>query len=228
MYLVWRLACAVGAFLPNVNCLFGWFFGSIGRVQMHGLINRSVQNYVSDTFGYDVWGQVTGSADLGFTEFEAMMTYEDDVTTRLIDALSLVTSRPKHDLLEDIGTYLVSTPKLEGVRRLLRFGGVTFEEFLLSLDDLPDRARLAVSDLDLPELEMDERASGCFELLCRSAVSGFGYVFVGMLRVIADDYGALVLLDHETGNDGVEKVFITLVDKDFAQGRQFDLGARVG
>ena len=195
---------------------------------MHGLINRSVQNYVCDTFGHDVWGQVTGSADLGFTEIEAMMTYEDDVTTRLIDALSLVTGRPRDDLLEDIGTYLVSTPKLEGVRRLLRFGGVTFEEFLLSLDDLPDRARLAVADLDLPELEMDERASGCFELYCRSAVSGFGFVFVGMLRVIADDYGALVLLDHETGKNGVEKVFITLVDKDFAQGRQFDLGARVG
>ena len=195
---------------------------------MHGLINRSIQNYVCDTFGHDVWGQVTGSADLAIVEFEAMMCYEDDVTTRLVDAVSLVTGRPIHDLLEDLGTYLVSTPKLEGVRRLLRFGGVTFEEFLLSLDDLPDRARLAVSDLDLPELEIDERGNGCFELLCRGSVSGFGYVFVGMLRVIADDYGALVLLDHETGKNGVEKIFITLVDKDFAQGRQFDLGARLG
>jgi hypothetical protein len=117
---------------------------------------------------------------------------------------------------------------LEGVRRLLRFGGINFEEFLHSLDDLPDRARLAVSDLDLPGLEIDERADGCFELLCRSGVPGFGYVLVGMLRVIADDYGALVLLDHETGENDLEKIFITLIDKDFSQGRKFDLGARIG
>jgi hypothetical protein len=195
---------------------------------MHGLINRSVQNYVCDTFGKDIWAQVISRMDLGYSEFEVMLSYEDDITTGLIAGLAMITARPRQDLLEDLGTYLVSTPKLEGVRRLLRFGGINFEEFLHSLDDLPDRARLAVSDLDLPGLEIDERADGCFELLCRSGVPGFGYVLVGMLRVIADDYGALVLLDHETGENDLEKIFITLIDKDFSQGRKFDLGARIG
>lgn len=194
---------------------------------MHGLINRSIQNYVSDTFGADTWAQVTGGMDLGFSEFEAMLSYDDDITTALVVGLEQITSRQRHELLEDMGTYLVSTPKLEGVRRLLRFGGVNFEEFLHSLDDLPDRAKLAVPELDLPTLEMGERAEGCFELLCRSTVPGFGFVLVGVLRVLADDYGALVLLDHETAADGTEKVFITLVDKDFAEGRKFDLGARI-
>jgi hypothetical protein len=193
---------------------------------MHGLINKSVQNYVCDTFGNDIWALVTSSMDLGFSEFEAMLSYDDDITIGLVAGLELITARPRQDLLEDLGTYLVSAPKLEGVRRLLRFGGVNFEEFLHSLDDLPDRARLAVSDLVLPGLEIDERAEGCFELHCRSTVPGFGFVLVGMLRVIADDYGALVLLDHEVGLNGLEKVFITLIDRDFSQGRQFDLGAR--
>lgn len=192
---------------------------------MHGLINKCVQNYVCDTFGPDIWAQVTSSIDLGISDFEAMLCYDDAITIGLIDGLSVITGRPSPELLEDLGTYLVSTPKLEGVRRLLRFGGVTFEEFLHSLDDLPDRARLAVSDLDLPALEIDERAEGCFELHCRSTVPGFGCVLVGILRVIADDYGALVLLDHEPGTNGLEKVFITLIDRSFAQGRKFDLGA---
>ncbi|EEB84909.1 heme NO-binding domain-containing protein [Roseobacter sp. GAI101] len=194
---------------------------------MHGLINRSVQNFVCDTFGKDVWLQVTQRADLGFSEFEAMLSYKDDITPRLLDSMAAVTHRSLTDLLEDIGTYLVSTPKLEGVRRLLRFGGVNFEEFLQSLDDLPDRAKLAVSDLDLPRMELDEKPDGQFDLICQSPVPGFGLVMTGVLRVIADDYGALVVLDHETTADGFERVSITLIDTDFAEGRQFELGAPI-
>ena len=193
---------------------------------MHGLINRSVQNFVCDTFGKDSWLQVTQRADLGFSEFEAMLSYQDDITPRLLDSMAAVTHRPLAELLEDIGTYLVSTPKLEGVRRLLRFGGVNFEEFLQSLDDLSDRAKLAVSDLDLPRMELDGKAEGQFDLICQSPVPGFGLVMTGVLRVIADDYGALVVLDHETIADGFERVSITLIDTDFAEGRHFDLGAR--
>lgn len=194
---------------------------------MHGLINRSVQNFVCDSFGPEIWAQIVQRADIGCSEFEAMLSYDDDITPRLVSSMAAITRRTPPELLEDLGTYLVSTPKLEGVRRLLRFGGVNFEEFLHSLDDLPDRAKLAVSDLDLPPMELIEHENGRFELLCQSPVPGFGYVMAGVLRVIADDYGALVLLDHDFTDPGTERVFITLIDTDFAEGRHFDLGARV-
>ncbi len=195
---------------------------------MHGLINCSVQNYVRDTFGHDIWLRAADMADLGFSDFEAMLSYDDELTFRIVKTMSEVTGRTVPDLLEDLGTYLVSTPKLEGVRRLLRFGGVDFEEFLQSLDDLADRAKLAVSDLVLPSMVLDERADGRFYLICDGTAPGFGHVMTGVLRVIADDYGALVLLTHETISEGREAVSITLIDSDFAQGRRFDLGAHPG
>ena len=40
---------------------------------------------------------------------------------------------------------------------------------------------------------------------------------------MADDYGALVLLDHEGTRDGTELIRISLLDSDFAQGRDFSL-----
>jgi hypothetical protein len=143
-------------------------------------------------------------------------------TRRNVAAMQL--SKPRDAILEDVGTYLVSHPNKESLRRLLRFGGVTFTEFLHSLDDLPDRARLAVPDLDLPELELSECALNRFSLLCTGPVSGFGMVLVGVLRAMADDYGALVILDHEGWQDGCERIAITLVETEYAQGRQFDLG----
>lgn len=45
---------------------------------------------------------------------------------------------------------------------------------------------------------------------------------------MADDYGALALLEHVGSGEGIETISISLVEAEFAQGRTFDLGARVG
>lgn len=191
---------------------------------MHGMINRAIERFVRDTYGRDVWSAVTRRAGLDYTEFEAMLTYEADVTERVLAAMCGVLGRPRQDMLEDIGTYLVSHPKLEALRRLLRFGGPTFTEFLHSLDDLPARARLAVPDLILPELELREHGGGRFSAVCRSETPGFGHVIVGLLRALADDYGALALLEHKGGRDGAEVVEVRLLTAEHACGRSFDLG----
>ncbi|KIC46143.1 heme NO-binding domain-containing protein [Tateyamaria sp. ANG-S1] len=193
---------------------------------MHGLINRAIQCFVTDSYGADKWVEATRIADLDFVEFEAMLTYDDDITPRLLDAISNVLNRPRSDVMEDMGTYLVSHPNVEALRRLLRFGGVTFVEFLHSLDDLPDRARLAVSDLNLPRIELRDHSPTHFSLICESPMVGYGHVMMGILRTMADDYGALALLEHTGGGDGIETISVTLVETEFAAGRAFDLGAR--
>ncbi len=192
---------------------------------MHGLINRAVQAFVISTYGTRRWNDIMDASGLGFTEFEAMLVYPEDQSTRMLQAVEINLERPLPEILEDVGTFLVSNPQVEALRRLLRFGGVNYVEFLHSLDDLPDRARLAVSDLRLPGLELIEQAPGQFDLLCHPGVPGYAQVLMGVLRAMADDYGALVLLDHKDGQDGTEVISITLIESEFAEGRAFDLGA---
>ncbi|WP_299624141.1 heme NO-binding domain-containing protein [uncultured Tateyamaria sp.] len=193
---------------------------------MHGLINRAIQCFVTDSYGSDKWVEATRLADLDFVEFEAMLMYDDEITPRVLDAVSQVLNRPRDDVMEDIGTYLVSHPNVEALRRLLRFGGVTFVEFLHSLDDLPDRARLAVADLNLPRIELHDHGPSRFSLICNSPVAGYGHVMMGILRAMADDYGALALLDYQGRDKRVETISISLIETEFAEGRVFDLGAR--
>ena len=198
---------------------------------MHGLINKSIERFVRDTYGRDVWVGMTQRLDLGFSEFEAMLTYEPDLTQQILDELTVVLEKPLEDILEDIGTYLVSHPTFESLRRLLRFGGVTFVEFLHSIDDLPERARLALSDLELPRMELHEHTDDFYSLSIFTSSSGlarFGYVVMGLLRAMADDYGALVLLEYKGADAGMEIVEIHLLEAAFADGRSFDLGARAG
>lgn len=193
---------------------------------MHGLVNRAIQRFVVDSYGTATWAAVARSADLGFVEFEAMWTYDDALTPQVLAAVSDVLDRPYDELMEDIGTYLVSHPNLEALRRLLRFGGVNFLDFLHSLDDLPDRARLAVSDLVLPRIELREHNLHEYSLNCEGDIPGCGHLFTGILRAMADDYGALVFLEHQGVKDGVETVAIALLETDFAEGRGFELGVR--
>jgi hypothetical protein len=193
---------------------------------MHGLINRSIQCFLRDTYGVAVWADVAQAAGLPPEGVEALQIYDDALTERVLAAAAARIGRNRHALLEDLGTYLIFGQGLGWLRRLLRFGGVGFVDFLHSLDDLPDRARLAVPDLALPPIEVTEHTANRFTLSTRTAWDGFGHVLVGALRAMADDYGTLAMLDHDGRRDGVETVSVELLDQSFAEGRRFRLAGQ--
>jgi hypothetical protein len=191
---------------------------------MHGLVNRAIQCFLRDTYGDGLWADVAAAAGAPSEGFEAMLRYPDSTTAALLAAASVRLDRSHESILEDIGTYLVSHPNTAALRRLLRFGGVSFADFLHSLEDLPGRARLAVPDLELPALELDEDGDGALRLHCRQGFAGIGHVLLGLLRALADDYGALSLFDHAEV-DGAEVITIRLADQRFSEGRGFSLAA---
>ncbi len=195
---------------------------------MHGLINRAIERFVRDTYGRETWLGVMGQLDLGYSEFEAMLIYEPQVTAQVLNAVSDALHRPVDEVLEDIGTYLVSHPNTAAVRRLLRFSGETFEAFLHSLDDLPDRARLAVPDLTVPGLQLADQSVDVYCLNVYNpdgATVRFGPVILGLLRAMADDYGALVLLEYLDRTESRERLRIHLLASAHGVGRAFVLGA---
>lgn len=195
---------------------------------MLGLINRSIQCFVRDTYGSQCWARIAAALDLEPDGFETLFMNDEATTRHLLAEVMRVLDKPEDMVLEDVGTYLVSHPNSESIRRLLRFGGETFADFLHSLEDLPDRARLAVAELHLPELDLVECEGGRFLIDVRSEDPAFAQVLVGVLRAMADDYGALALLDLRTGPDGRMVVEVSLLDSAFAEGRRFTLARPAG
>lgn len=196
---------------------------------MHGMINRAIQCFLRDTYGPELWADVAKKADFGFDNFEAMLSYPDRMTVKLLTTAARQLSKPLESLLEDIGTYLVSHPNVEAIRRLLRFGGDDYKEFMFSLNQIEGRCRLALPDLEVPKLELVENRDGTHTLTCQHKMAGFGYAMVGIMRAMADDYGALVLLEHQgRRRTGAEIINIHLLEESFATGRSFDLTAKAG
>lgn len=191
---------------------------------MHGVINRSLQCFLRDTYGPSIWDAIVREASLPVSSFEAMLSYDDALTDRVIDAAALVLRRPREMVLEDLGHYLVSHETLTFLRRLLRFSGVNFADFVNSLEELPDRGRLALPNLEVPELELIDHGSGQFTLHCSAPLQGVGHAMVGLLRAMADDYGALVMLEVLKKDGDREAISIQIADQAMYAARPFNLG----
>ncbi|MCR9110559.1 heme NO-binding domain-containing protein [Marivita sp. XM-24bin2] len=190
---------------------------------MHGLIFRTLEAFVSDTFGPSCWGRAVAVSGQPVTSFEAMLQYDKAHLPKLLHACAEVLDRPQSEILEDLGTYLITRQNHASVRRLLRFGGQTFSDLLHALDDLPDRTRMVVPGLELPQISVREPVPRRFTVQCTGDPHGFGHVLVGLLRAMADDYGTLALLAHLGDRDRAEVIDVTVVETAFADDRGFSL-----
>jgi hypothetical protein len=190
---------------------------------MHALMLRSLQGYIRDTFGSAVWISVVRGAALKIETFEPMLRYDPVLVDRVVFEAARVLDRPAEAVWEDMGTYLITNPAHQGVRRLLRFGGVGFADFLHSLEEMPGRARLAWPDLTVPDLTLRELAPDRFQLTCRYHIRGAARVLVGMLTAMADDYGTLCVIEAVATTEGGDLIAIRVLDTAHSEAKSFDL-----
>lgn len=191
---------------------------------MHGMVNRALQGFLIATYGDEIWAEVRGQAGLPFASFEAMLEYPDVMTLECFRAACHVLHKHPNALLEDVGTWLVTDTHLEPLRRLMRFSGASFLDFLYSLEEMGDRGRLAVPDLDMPQITLTRLDPSTFHIRARWSLPGIAPILMGCLRAMADDYGALALLRLD-GVDGADEcLHVQLLDTAYSQGRSFDLG----
>ena len=116
---------------------------------MYGLLLRALQGYICATFGARRWVQVMEQHLHRAEGFEPLLHYDITLFREVLARSCNVLGRNAATLLEDMGTFVVTNPAMPAPRRLLRFAGNSYGEFLLSLEELPERARLALYDLSL-------------------------------------------------------------------------------
>jgi hypothetical protein len=190
---------------------------------VHGLVNRSIQSFVTAMHGEAAWRRVAEAAGNGIRDYEALNPYSDADTLALLRGVERALGKPRARFLEDLGIWVVTSGADTPVRRLLRFCGPDFVEFLHSLDELPGRARLAVEGLVLPWLDLREHTASSYTVTLGPGLPGFGHVLAGILQAMADDYGALALIETAAAGPGGEVLTIRLFQAHYAAGTEFRL-----
>lgn len=186
---------------------------------MHGLINRSIERFIRESYGEEAWGDIVVRIGLAAGRFEGFRRYSDPLTLRLIAAGAERLAKPEAELLEDFGAWLART---EPIRRLLRFSGADFADFILTLEELPGRVRMIVPDLEMPRIHVAATAPDRFRVTTSRGLPEWRSVLAGILRAMSDDYGALALIVDEGA-----AISVDVSDQSFFEARDFDLGAGV-
>ncbi|WEF23330.1 heme NO-binding domain-containing protein [Paracoccus sp. S3-43] len=127
--------------------------------------------------------------------------------------------KPVDELIEDLGAWLV---RQDEIWRLLRFCGRDFLDFLLRLEELPERIRLVTDDLDVPEIALSRSDDGLLWVTLSDGPPAWTALLGGLLRAMADDYGALCVITRGEGG-----LCIDVSDSSFAAARIFHLSSRV-
>lgn len=189
---------------------------------MQRLVIRAIEEFLRDTYGEGLWGRVKSACDLepvpstnnapGSSAHGRSQRAE-----RLIPVAASLLGKPPEELSEDLGAWLA---RREPIRRLLRFSGRDFGDFVMSLEELPGRAHFVIPDLDIPRIDVVPESRNSMQLVLPETKVAWTAVLGGLLRAMADDYGALGLIAVE-GNT----ISIDISAEDFAEARDFQLGS---
>lgn len=179
---------------------------------MHWLVRKFIESFLRETYGDALWQSVCRSS--GVVSYRSFMV--DRNSQDLLATAARILGKPKDDLLEDLGAW---SARQERIRRLLRFSGRNFHDFLLNLEMLGDRVRMVAPDFLMPRMQVTEDGADCLRVGFPPAGHEWACVMAGLIRCMADDYGALGVIWTEENN-----VMVQISDGFFTSGRSFLLG----
>lgn len=187
---------------------------------MHGLVNRSIEEYLRAAGGESLWSAVAEACAIDPRGFQAIRHYPDALTHAMLAEGAARLDHSEDEFLEDMGAWLA---QVEPLRRLLRFSGTSYADFLAGLEQLPGRFEMVVPSFGLPSISVESDADGSgLTIRIGDRRIGWSRLLAGLLRRMADDYGALALISDEQG-----RVRVQVPEHGFAEGRRFDIGRPV-
>ncbi|MGR3199437.1 MAG: heme NO-binding domain-containing protein [Paracoccus sp. (in: a-proteobacteria)] len=183
---------------------------------MNRLVSRAIEEFLRSTYGEKLVQELDGTP-----EAEASVADPARIDVTGLSRGGYRLSKPLSEMLEDMGGWMT---RIEPIRRLLRFSGRDFKDFLLRLDELPGRANLVLPTLPVPRLQVETSERGVRVMIIDpDPDAAWQFLFVGLIRGMADDYGALCLITIEEAS-----IRIDIWEEQFAEGRLFSLeGAAV-
>ncbi|MFI0397005.1 heme NO-binding protein [Paracoccus jiaweipingae] len=176
---------------------------------MISFLSRSVEAFLRHTYGR-TFAEGTGAApDRQAIDGDAM-----GFVLPLLQAAGAQLHKPVEELTEDWAAWLA---RHEAVRRLLRFSGAEFRDFIAALGELPGRVRMVLPANAPPRVRVVPQGEGPQQLVVEGA-DIWAHFLAGMVRAMADDYGSLALVSVEGST-----VMVDVSLDRFVSGRGFDL-----
>ncbi|MEM6388039.1 MAG: heme NO-binding domain-containing protein [Pseudomonadota bacterium] len=148
---------------------------------MYGMVNHGIQTFVTENYGEADWRDICARAGLKQESFEGMLTYPDEVTYKLVGALSEKYDLTAEAVLQIFGDYWVDYSAKTSIGKLMRFSGKGLSERLATLNDLHDRIKMSMPHLQPPSFEFEEGEGNEHKLHYASERDGLESMVIGLV-----------------------------------------------
>ncbi len=170
---------------------------------MYGIVNKAIQDLVVTNFGEPLWERVKEKSGVDIDYFLSNEPYDDDITYRLAQAVSVETKMSLPDVFVAFGEWWVLKTTKEKYGTLLQAGGANLRKFLVNLPAFHNRIMLMYPKLTPPEFKVSNLEENSVHLHYYSKREGLQEFVQGLLQGLGKLYEApaeVVLL--QSRNDG--------------------------
>ncbi len=159
---------------------------------MNGLVNRAIEQLVISMKGEAGWRGVCAHAGVAADGFVSMKNYDDDVTFRLVKAVSERLELPPEQVLEAFGEYWITYTADEGYGALMAAGGTHLREFLANLNDMHSRVETIFTQVRIPLFRVEDVSDTEYRLYYSSHREGLAPMVLGLVKGLAKRFGQSV------------------------------------
>lgn len=152
---------------------------------MYGLVNRAIEQLVVSLKGEDAWHRVCQAARWSDEGFVAMQTYDDDVTYRLVEAVSQELALPPNQVLKAFGEYWILYTADEGYGDMLAMCGDDLRTFLHGMNHMHARIEVTMPNIRPPNFHVEELSDTEIELIYESERMGLAPMVEGLILGLA-------------------------------------------
>lgn len=177
---------------------------------MYGLVNRAIEQLVVSMQGEAGWRGVCAHAGMAADGFVSMQGYDDEITYRLVGAVSKRLDLPAEQVLEAFGEYWIRYTADEGYGSMLKAGGNSLREFLGNLNEMHGRVETVFPHMRLPLFRVQDLGDSSYQLFYASEREGLAPMVIGLVKGLAKRFDQAVEIEHVHAKTSVddEDVFV--------------------
>lgn len=159
---------------------------------MYGLVNKAVQEMVTNLYGEGMWEKVRERAGVEAELFLSNEAYPDEVTYRLVAAASELSGVAAEQILFAFGEHWVLHTARHGYGSLMDAAGKSLAEFLRNLPNFHTRIAMIFPKLSPPRFEVSDETAGSLHLHYFTHRPGLTEFVRGLLAGLGSKYGTPV------------------------------------
>lgn len=149
---------------------------------MYGIINKAIQELVIENYGEEKWQKILALSAVEEDFFISNEPYDDDITFKLAQAVSLEMSMDFKDVLIVFGEWWVVKTTKDKYGTLMESGGATLKEFLLNLPVFHNRVMFIYPKLTPPEFKVSNVSDTSMHLHYISSREGLQEFVRGLIQ----------------------------------------------